>query len=93
MFARKPNEDPLALALRESPEFSESPPDPASEARKHHLADALKRLHPYLMRFHFNYEEIAIFEKITVEQASAKYRHIKLTDSREGKGVRITIFD
>jgi hypothetical protein len=93
MFACKPNEDPLVLARRESPEFSESAPDPANEARKHHLADALKRLHPYLMRFSFDYEKIAIFEGITVEQAGAKYRHIELTDSREGNGVRIIIFD
>lgn len=93
MFARQPNEDPLVLARRESPEFSESPPHPANEARKHHLADTLKRLYPYLMRFPFADEEIAISERIIIEQAGAESRHIELTDCRDGKGVRITIFD
>jgi hypothetical protein len=73
LFRPRAGEDPYVTAQRDSEEFADSPPDPQKEALKHRVADALIAHNPKLAVFQFGYEEIAKFEKITVEQARLKY--------------------
>ena len=94
LFRPRAGEDPYVTAQRDSEEFDDSPPDPPKEALKRRVADALIAHNPKLEIFKFGYEEIAKFEKITVEQARLKYRHLELNGPEEGSdGIQITLFD
>jgi hypothetical protein len=63
--------------------------DPAAEDRKRKLADLLLKMKPDFEEFHFRYEEIAEFEKISVDVARLKYRYVEVN----GPGVQFTVFD
>jgi len=94
LFRRRAGEDPYVTAQRDSEEFDVSPPDPQKEALKRRVADALIAYNPKLEVFQFGYEEIAKFEKITVEQARLKYRHLELNGpDDDGNGIQIELFD
>jgi hypothetical protein len=94
LFRPRAGEDPYVTAQRYSDEFADSPPDPQKEALKRRVADALIAHNPKLEVFQFGYEQIAEFEKITVEQARIKYRHLELNGSEEGtNGIQITLSD
>ena len=93
LFKRRPGEDPYVTAQRDSEEFPDSPPDPQKEALKRRVADALIAHNSKLEVFQFGYEEIAKFQKITVEQARLKYRHLELNGPEDGNGIQIELFD
>jgi hypothetical protein len=94
LFRPRAGEDPYVTAQRDSDEVDDSPPDPQKEALKRRVADALIAHNPKLEIFQFGYEEIAKFEKITVEQARLKHRHLELNGPEEGgNGIQITLFD
>ena len=94
LFKRKAGEDPLTTAHADSDGFPTTPPDPQKEAVKRRVADALIARNPKLEIFQFGYDEIAKREKISVEEARRKYRHLELNGPREGtNGIQITLFD
>lgn len=93
LFKPRAGEDPLITAQREPEEFPDSPPDPQKEALKRRVADALIAHNPELEIFQFGYEEIAKYDKITVEEARLKYRHLELNGPEDGNGIQITLFD
>lgn len=68
-------------------------PVPAKEERKRCVASALTARNPTLEPFAFGFEEIAKLEKITVEEAQKKYRHIELNGPDGSNGIQITLFD
>jgi hypothetical protein len=76
---------------REDREFGEIPGavDPAIETRKRKLAALLLKMNPEFSEFEIQHEEIAQFEKISLEDARRKYRYIEIN----GPGVQFTIFD
>jgi hypothetical protein len=76
---------------RENRHFAEIPIalDPAAESRKRRLADLLLKMKPDFEEFHIRYEEIAEFERISVDEARLKYRYVEIN----GPGVQFTVFD
>src|SRR5579863_3739463 len=48
---------------------------------------------PQLKVFQFGYEEIARFEKISIDEARLKYRHLELNGPEGGSGIQIMLFD
>lgn len=94
LFKRRAGEDPHVTAQRDSEEFAATPLDPQKEALKRRVADALITHNPKLEVFQFGYEEIAKHEKISVEEARLKYRHLELNGPEEDStGIQITLFD
>ena len=94
LFKRRTGEDPHVTAQRDSGEISAAPPDPQKEALKRRVADALIAHNPKLEVFQFRSEEIAEFEKTSIEEARLKYRHLELNEPEDGgNGVQITLFD
>jgi hypothetical protein len=69
--------------------------DPVSdkEERKRRIAAALIGKNPALEPFAFGFEEIAKFEKITIEEAKKKHRHVELNGPDNGNGIQIMLFD
>ncbi len=94
LFKRRAGEDPHVTAQRDFEEFAATPPDPQKEALKRRVAYALIAHNPKLEVFQFDYDEIARHEKIPVEQARLKYRHLELNGPEEdSSGIQITLFD
>jgi hypothetical protein len=94
LFKQRVGEDPHFTAQRDLDEFPTSALDPQKEALKRRVADALIAHNPKLEIFQFGHEEIAKLEKITVEQARLKYRHLELNGPEEdGNGIQIMLFD
>ena len=93
LFKRDAIEDPAVTAQRDV-DFRADAPDAEKEAVKRKVAAALIAGNPKLAIFSFGYEEIAEFEKCSVEEAQLKYRHLELNDMSEGSnGIQITLFD
>ncbi len=63
--------------------------DPATEIRKRKFADLLLKMRPDFEEFDLQYDQIAEFERISVDEACRKYRHIEIN----GPGVQFTVFD
>ena len=82
----------IALAAAES-DFPAGPPDPAVEARKRALADALCAADPTLTAATLDHEAIAGLEGITVEEARRRYRHIEVYGPPDGHGILVTLHD
>jgi hypothetical protein len=57
---------------------SPGPPIAAKVARKRVIVDALMKADPSLEVFQFGFEEIAKFQKISVEEAKLRFRHMEL---------------
>lgn len=81
------------IATADSEDFDVSAPVPLKEERKRRLAAALIAKNPMLEPFAFGFEEIASFEKITVEEAKNKHRHIELNGPEDSNGIQIALFD
>jgi len=93
-FRPKPGEDPLVTAESDAESEELAPIDPAKEASKRRVADALIAKNPTLEIFELDYEEIAKFEKISVEEARLRHRHLELNGPGEGgNGIQIALFD
>ncbi len=91
---RRASEDPRVTAQRDSGEFAAMPLDPQKEALKRKVADALITHNPKLEISKFGYEAIARLEKISVQEARLKYRHLELNETEDDcNGIQITVFD
>jgi len=94
LFKPKPGEDLLVTAESESDDFGTAPVDPVKESTKRRVAAALIAKNPKLKVFEFDYDKIATLQKISVEQAKLRHRHLELNGSEEGcNGIQITLFD
>jgi len=94
LFKRRADEDPHETAQRDSEELAATPLDPQKESLKRSVADALIAHNPKLEVFQFDYDKIAEFEKISVEAARLKHRHLELNGPEEEcNGIQITLFD
>lgn len=94
LFQRRDGEDPNVTARQVGEELGSTPLDATKEARKRRIADALIAHNPKLTVFEFGYEEIAKQEKISVEEARLRYRHLELNGPEEDRrGIQITLFD
>ena len=94
LFKIKAGEDPHITAHADSDGFPSLPADQQKEALKRRVADALIARNPRLEIFQFDYEAVAKSQKITVEEARLKFRHLELNDLKEGaNGIQIILFD
>jgi len=94
LFKPRAGEDPLVTARRGSRLDQNTPLNPKREAMKRKTADALVAHDPNLEIFQMDYEKIASFQKITVEQARLKFRHLELNGPEDDEsGIQITLFD
>jgi len=88
--AEKP---PQAAPLGACPEFSTTPPDPQKESLKRKVAEKLIQQNPRLQMRKLPHDRIAQFEKISLEEARRKYRHLELELPESGSGIQITLSD
>lgn len=71
--------------------FARGPRNPAIEAKKRKLADALLAHDARLELFKPNFEDIAELHKMRVDEAYERFRHLELNDT--SAGIQITLFD
>jgi hypothetical protein len=82
------------IATADEEELGVTEPVPAKEERKKRVLVALKAINPALEPFAFGFEEIAKVDRIPVEDAKKKYRHIELNGpEEEANGIQIMLFD
>src|SRR5438445_2635711 len=94
LFKQRAGEDALVTARADSDGFPTTPPDPQKEALKRRVADALIARNAQLRVFQFDYDAVAKSQKISVEEARLKFRHLELNGPEEGcNGIQITLFD
>jgi hypothetical protein len=94
LFRRRADEDPRVTARRDPEDIGATPLDPKKEALKRKVAEALILHNPDLEISKFDYEAIAKLEKISVEEARLKYRHLELNVAEyDCNGIQITLFD
>ena len=82
----------IALAAAES-DFPADLPDPAVEARKRALADALCAADPTLTASTPDHEAIAGYEGITADEARRRYRQLEVYGPPDGHGILVTLHD
>jgi ribosomal protein S18 acetylase RimI-like enzyme len=80
-------------ALREAPDYSDTPPDEQKQSLKRQLADALLARLPGLQLYQFPYQQIAAFERISIEEARCRHRHVELNSPEGSYGIRILLRD
>ncbi len=73
--------------------YSGTLPDPQKEALKRRVADQLIAHNPQLQLFQFPYDKIAQFEKLSLEEARRKYRHLELNGPEGGNGIQMILWD
>lgn len=94
LFKSRAGEDALVPAKADSDGLPTTPPDPQKEALKRRVADALIAHNPQLHVFQFDYDVVAKSQKISVEEARLKFRHLELNGPEEDcNGIQITLFD
>lgn len=94
LFRPRPGVDPLETAHEDEPEPPDTPPDPAKEAVKRSVAEALMALDPTLQVFHMAFDDIARVQGISVEEARERYRHIELNGPEDDEaGIQVTLYD
>ena len=94
LFPAKPGVDPRAVAATNDDELEAGSRDPAKEATKRKVADALIAHDPGLEVSAFDYDEIARLHRMRVDVAYQRFRRLELTDvSAGGSGVQIMLFD
>ena len=94
LVKRKRGEDPLLTARADSDGLPTTPADPQKELLKRKVADALIARNPQLHVFQFDYDAVAKSQKISVEEARLKFRHLELNGPEENcNGIQITLFD
>jgi hypothetical protein len=68
--------------------------DPAVEAVKRRVVDALLAHDARLKLFAFDFDEIAKLHKMPVEQVYERFRHVEINDESERtSGIQVTLFD
>lgn len=98
LFRPVPGTD-LAAAAESSLDAAEDaaedpgPPDPAAEARKRELVDALRRVNPVLTPFQFDHAAIARHASISEDEARRRWRHVELNGADDGNGIQIALHD
>src|SRR5262245_42022976 len=70
-----------------------APVDPAAENLKAEVAAAVVGLIPTMEPFKSEYDKVAEALSCTQEEARLRFRHVELTDVRQGHEAQITIFD
>jgi hypothetical protein len=94
LFKRRADEDPLVTARADSDSLPTTPPVPQKEALKRRVADALIAHNPKLEVFQFDYGAVSKSQKISVEEARLKFRHLELNGpEKDCNGIQITLFD
>jgi hypothetical protein len=94
LFKTKLGEEPEVTARHDSEGLPSSPPDSEKEELKRKVTAALMVYNPRLQPFKFVYEDVAKSQKISVEEAKLKFRHIELNGPRENtNGIQIILFD
>ncbi len=94
LFAAEAGVDPRAAAAADEKGFEAGARDPAKEATKRKIANALIAHDPGLEVSAFDYDEIARLHRMRVDVAYERVRHLELTDvSAGGSGVQIMLFD
>jgi ribosomal protein S18 acetylase RimI-like enzyme len=93
LFMPRAGEEPLARAQREALDYADTPPDEQKESRKRQLADALMARISGLQLYQFPYHQIACFERISIEQARCRHRHLELNSPEGGHGIQIILRD
>ena len=93
LFKPRAGEEPLVTAQREALDYADTPPDEQKEAVKRQLADALISRIPALQLYQFPYHQIACFERISIEQARCRHRHLELNSPEGGHGIQIILRD
>ena len=94
LFRPRAGEDPLDTARTGSADLPSTPLDPQMEALKRKVADALIAHNPKLEVFQLDYDAIATFENISVEEARRKFRYLELNGPvDDDNGIQITLFD
>jgi len=89
----QPGRSRKEIATAEAEDVGVTESIPTNEERKQRVARALIARNPALKPFSFGFEEIAKFEKISVQEARKKYRHIELNGAEGGNGIQIMLFD
>lgn len=93
LFRPRVDVDPRAIVAAEDG-LEGGPRDPAKEAAKRKVADALKAFDPALDEHVFDHDEIAKLHKMPVEEAYRRFRYIELSDvAPGGSGAQVTLFD
>ena len=68
--------------------------DPAVEAVKRRVADALLAHDARLKPFALDFDEIAKLHKMPVEEVYQRFRHVEINDAAERtSGIQVTLFD
>lgn len=93
LFQQRPGEEPNVTAQVNNSSFPATPPDPQKEARKRRIADALIAFNPQFQVRQFSYDQIAQFERLSVDAAKSKYRHLELNGPEGGNGIQIVLRD
>ena len=93
LFTPRAGEEPLITAQREALEYADTPPDERKESQKRQLADTLLARLPSLQLYQFPYHQIACFERISIEQARCRHRHLELNSPEGGHGIQIILRD
>jgi hypothetical protein len=94
LFAAGEGVDPRAVAAADEEGFESGPRDPAKEAAKRKVADALIAHDPGLELSAFDYDDIARLHRMRLDVAYERVRHLELTDvSAGGSGAQIMLFD
>ena len=81
------------MAQHAAVDYADTPPDEQKETVKRQLADALMARIPGLQRYQFPYHQIACFERISIEQARCRHRHLELNSPEGGHGIQIILRD
>ena len=84
LFAAAGGVDPRAIAEADDEGFEVGPRDPAKEAAKRKVADALIAFGPNMELATFDYEEIARLHRVRVDVAYDRVRYLELTDVSAG---------
>src|SRR5688500_12912460 len=66
---------------------------PSDLATKEKICAALLKYNPSLERFKLDYEEIAKFDNLTVEEAKKEYNYIELNTPEGELAVQLTIYN
>ncbi|GLC23544.1 hypothetical protein [Roseisolibacter agri] len=82
----------IAMAAAES-DGPAGPPDPAVEARKRALADALCAADPTLTASTPDHAAIAGYEGISIEESRRRHRQIEVYGPPDGHGILVTLHD
>lgn len=89
----RPGRSRAEIATADADDVGITEPVPVNEERKRRVAQALITRNPAFRPFAFGFEEISKLEKITVEEARKKYRHIELNGAEGGNGIQVMLFD